>query len=100
MKERESKETERDSGANLLNFEHGKDEGSCVRTQQGRRCESGFYVAVSLKRKFRILHDLGLCYMLPGLDLQQYLYLGTSMPSREHFEQMCERCAKRRCYSS
>ena len=56
--------------------------------------EPGFYAAVSPKRKFRILHHLGSCYMLPGLDFQAYVYLGTSMPSRCHFEQICKRCAK------
>ena len=90
---------ERNSGANLQawNAERtkrlGEALGTDTKTARERvrlTMEPGFYVAVSSKRKFRILHHLGSCCMLPGLDF----HLGTSMPRRDHFEQICKRCAK------
>ena len=95
--------TERDSGANFRawNAERTKRLGEALGTDTKAArerirssMEPGFYAAVSTKRKFRILHHLGSCYMLPGLDFQAYVYLGTSMPSRSHYEQICKRCAK------
>ena len=57
------------------------------------RCWSRVFTLLSprnAKSVFFITLDLA---MLPGLDFQQHLYLGTVMPHREHFEQIWKKCA-------
>ena len=56
--------------------------------------EPGFYVSTSGKRNIRTLHQLGLCYMLPGVDYMKYTYVGSALPSASDFDNVCKWCAK------
>ena len=53
-----------------------------------------FYISISPKKKIRMVHRLGQCYRIPGLDYLQYEYLGTSLHQQELFDLTCMWCAK------
>ena len=56
--------------------------------------DPGFYVSTSTFRNLKILHRLGACYLIPGVDYQQFEYLGTLMPERSKYEQICKLFAR------
>ena len=56
--------------------------------------QQGFYISTSGKRNIRTLHQLGLCYMLPGVDYMRYTYAGSALPSTSDFDSVCKWCAK------
>ena len=56
--------------------------------------QPGFYISTSGKKNFRTLHQLGLCYMLPGVDYMKYAYAGSALPSTLDFDGVCKWCAK------
>ena len=56
--------------------------------------QPGFYISNSGKRNIRTLHQLGLCYMLPGVDYTRYTYAGSALPSTSDFDNVCKWCAK------
>ena len=73
---------------------HGRLEGCKGPGPSGDRGNTGFYVAVSSKKKIRTLHLLGQCYLLPTLDYTTFSFLGPRLPSRNLYDQTCKWCAK------
>ena len=56
--------------------------------------EPGFYLSYS-GRKFRILHRLGSCYDLPGLDYPSYRFMGTELPPPTEYDKICSLCSRK-----
>ena len=56
--------------------------------------EPGFYISTCGKRSIRTLDQLGLCYMLPGVDFLRYTYAGSALPKTSDFDNVCKWCAK------
>ena len=56
--------------------------------------EAGFYLSYS-DRKFRILHRLGSCYNLQGLDYPSYRFMGTELPPRTEYDKICSLCSRK-----
>ena len=65
-----------------------------ARTKLRSELQPGFYVSTSGKRNIRTLHQLGLCYMLPGVDYMRYTYAGSALPGTSDFDNVCKWCAK------
>ena len=51
-----------------------------------------FVVSISAKQRVRRLHQVGSCWMTPGVDYKEYEVLGQSPPSAEQFDQFCKLC--------
>ena len=66
-----------------------------VRDQARRLLEPGYYVSASGRSATRILHFLGDCYMIPGIDYFRYQYLERVMPSISEFDGLCKLCSKK-----
>ena len=55
----------------------------------------GTYVASIQKAgRFRRLHKVGECPLLPGVDYREYEAFGASMPHASKFAALCRRCFK------
>ena len=55
--------------------------------------EPGFYVSCSGK-KVRYLHQLGKCYLLPGVDFINYTFAGNTFPKKAEYDTVCRLCAR------
>ena len=62
--------------------------------------EPGYYISYSGKKKIKVLHRLGQCFMLPGVDSMSYEYAGTSFPDASSYETVCKWCAKSKDFHS
>ena len=51
-----------------------------------------FVVSISSKRRVRRLHQVGSCWMTPGVDYKDFQVLGQGAPSAEQFDQFCKLC--------
>ena len=60
------------------------------------RSEPGYYVSESGQTRMRILHQLGACWMLPGVDYFSFVHHGTVAPSPETYTKVCKWCASKR----
>ena len=58
--------------------------------------QPGFYVSESGKTRMRILHQLGACWMVPGVDYFSFVHHGTVAPFPETFTKVCKWCASKR----
>ena len=56
--------------------------------------QEGYYISHSGKKSFRVLHFLGRCCMLPGVDYQSFTFGGTSFPDSSAYDTVCKWCAK------
>ena len=56
--------------------------------------EAGFYLSFSGK-KIRILHRLGSCYNLPGLDYPNNKFMGTELPQASEYDKICSLCSRK-----
>ena len=54
----------------------------------------GYYISHSGKKAIRVLHDLGRCYMLPGVDYLSFTFGGTTFPDSCVYDTVCKWCAK------
>ena len=66
-----------------------------VRDCARRLLEPGYYVSASGRSATRLLHFLGDCYMIPGIDYFRYQYLGQLVPSISEFDGVCKLCSKK-----
>ena len=46
------------------------------------------------KKATRVLHFLGRCYMLPGVDYLSFTFGGTTFPDSSAYDNVCKWCAK------
>ena len=56
--------------------------------------EPGFYMFRSGKKKVRTLHQLGRCYLSPGVDYLDYSFAGKVMPRSPGSDGVCRLCAR------
>ena len=52
------------------------------------------------KKKIKVLHRLGQCFMLPGVDFMSYEYAGSTFPDSSSDETVCKWCAKSKDFHS
>ena len=56
--------------------------------------EPGFYICRSGKKTVRTLHQLGRCYLLPGVDYMDCTFASNAMPKRAGYDGVCRLCAR------
>ena len=56
--------------------------------------QSGYYISYSGKKSIRVVHCLGRCYMLPGVDYLSFSYAGEQFPASDAYDCVCKLCAK------
>ena len=56
--------------------------------------QHGYYVCISGKKDTFILHRLGGCFRVPGIDYPRFRFAGDEMPLGREFHQICRLCAK------
>ena len=56
--------------------------------------QPGFHIATSSKKRIKMLHLLGSCYMIAGIDYPSFTYAGERFPNRRTFHGVCKRCAR------
>ena len=54
----------------------------------------GFYVFYTGKKQIRMIHRLGSCHNLPGLDYLNYRFMGTEMQTFMEYEKICHLCSR------
>ena len=57
--------------------------------------EPGYYVSYSGKKRIEVLHRLGQCFMLPGVDYMTNEYWSTVFADALLYETACKWCAKK-----
>ena len=56
--------------------------------------QSGYYISYSGKKNIRVVHCLGRCYMLSGVDYLSFVYAGDQFPASNTYDCVCKWCAK------
>ena len=69
-------------------------ESKKVRSESRPNLQPGYHVSISGKQDTLILHRLGACFRVPGIDYPRFRYLGGEMPPASSFQQVCRLCAK------
>ena len=57
--------------------------------------EPSFRKATTGRNGTRVLHRLGACFMVPGIDYPRYVHLGALMPRQSDFDSICKLCARK-----
>ena len=65
-----------------------------ARAQIRQTLPAGFYFCRAGKKRTRVLHHLGSCYALPGIDYLDYSHMGARMPSRAEYDVICRLCSR------
>ena len=52
--------------------------------------QEGYYISHSGKKAIRVLHFLGRCYMLPGVDYLSFTFGGSSFPDSSAHDTVCK----------
>ena len=65
-----------------------------VRSEARAALQSGHYASLSGKKNTRILHRLGACFRVLGIDHPRFHYAGTVMPASSDFYKVCSGCVK------
>ena len=73
----------------LLGSDH-KQARSEIRSQ----LQEGYYIGHSGKKGIRVVHCLGRCYMLPGVDYLSFSYAGVHFPASDEYDTVCKWCAR------
>ena len=73
----------------LLGSDH-KQARSEIRSQ----LQEGYYISHSGKKAIRVVHCLGRCYMLPGVDYLSFSYAGVQFPASDEYDTVCKWCAR------
>ena len=98
MKKKASKEKQQvwnRSRSELLGVDHKQ-----ARNLLRAKLAPEYYVSSSGKKAIKVLHMLGECYMLPGMDYMSYQYAGSSFPNADAFDTVCKWCAKVKDFQS
>ena len=64
------------------------------RVQIRQTLPAGFYLCRAGKKRTRVLHHLGSCYALPGIDYLDYSHMGERMPNRAEYDLICRLCSR------
>ena len=57
-------------------------------------CRRGYYISHSGKKTIRVVHCLGRCYMLPGVDYLSFSYAGVQFLASDEYDCVCKWCAR------
>ena len=57
--------------------------------------QKGYYQSTPGRNGTRVLHRLGACFMVPGIDYPRYVHLGALMPNQSDFDSICKLCARK-----
>ena len=57
--------------------------------------QKGYYQSTSGRNGTRVLHRLGACFMVPGIDYPRYVHLVAVMPRQSDFDSICKLCARK-----
>ena len=61
-----------------------------ARTEIRSNLREGYYISHSGKNAIRVLHYLGRCYMLPGVDYLSFSFGGTTFPDSSVYDIVCK----------
>ena len=56
--------------------------------------QDGYYISHSGKKAIQVVHCLGRCYMLPGVDYLSFSYAGVQFPASDEYDSVCKWCAR------
>ena len=73
----------------LLGSDH-KQARSEIRSQ----LQEGYFISHSGKKAIRVVHRLGRCYMLPGVDYLSFSYAGEQFPAFDEYDTVFKWCAR------
>ena len=59
-----------------------------------RELEPGYYISSSGKKAIKVIHWLGQCFVVPGVDYMSYVFDGSSFPETDAYDTVCKWCAK------
>ena len=65
-----------------------------VRADWKNKQQPGFYLSETGRKGTLILHRLGACFAIPGLDYLKFQYVGPAVPARSQYHQVCKLCAR------
>ena len=65
-----------------------------ARSEIRSKLQEGFYISHSGKKAIRVVHCLGRCYMLLGVDYLSFRYAGLQFPASDDYDTVCKWCAK------
>ena len=65
-----------------------------VRNEMRLKLEAGYYLSETGRKGTLILHKLGACFAIPGLDYMKFSYIGPALPPRSQYHQICKLCAR------
>ena len=57
---------------------------------------SGYVVSIVGRKRFRRLHHIARCGMLPGTDYKEFIWYGEALPIATLYDQVCARCWRTR----
>ena len=77
------------SRSELLGSDHKQ-----ARSEFRSKLQEGYYISHSGKKAIRVVHCLGRCYMLPGVDYLSFSYAGLQFPASDEYDTVCKWCAK------
>ena len=65
-----------------------------ARSEIRSKLQEGYYISHSGKKAIRVVHCLGRCYMLPGVDYLSFCYAGLQFPASDDYDTVCKWCAR------
>ena len=57
---------------------------------------SGYVVSIVGRRRFRRLHHMARCGMIPGTDYKEFDFYDEALPDPAQYDEICSRCWRRR----
>ena len=83
-----------------LKSENAKSESLGLNPKEAReraraQLQNGYYISTSGRNSTRVLHRLGSCYMVPGIDYPRYAFSGAQMPKQGDFDSICKLCSRK-----
>ena len=57
---------------------------------------TGYVVSIVGRKRFRRLHHLAKCGMLPGTDYKEFVWYGEVLPDPTLYDSICSRCWRQR----
>ena len=66
-----------------------------ARERARAQLQNGYYISTSGRNSTRVLHSLGACYMVPGIDYPRYAFSGAQMPKQRDFDSICKLCSRK-----
>ena len=61
-----------------------------ARSEIRSQLQQGYYISHSGKKAIGMVHCLGRCYMLPGVDYLSFSYAGVQFPASDEYDSVCE----------